>query len=332
MVCKKFKTVCLLVYLVMMQTVVWAAVLLPDFAPPERGQQVVINVPQLKLFLYQDGVLLKSYDVAVGTNRTKTPLGEYHIGGKAYKPTWVVPKSIQKEMEAKGQEVLKTVKYGEPRHPLGPVFVRLGDPKLGLGIHGTNAPASVPGVRSHGCVRMKSPNALDFAKSVESGSDASVIYQLAGLNADDAENLWLAAYPDPYFQKNLDKTALINSINDWAQNRGLTVDHKLVALVLKNRSSKLNCITCNGKQSVSGSLKAINWQSGLGTLVQAKPIEETPELLPGFGHEVLPEGDSVEVETEAAAEPVSSFAVPVIREQKSIPVLPIKARPLFPEQ
>ena len=54
----------------------WANTPLPDFAPPAEGQQVVINIPQLKLFLYQHGTLLKSYNVAVGKNTTRTPLGE----------------------------------------------------------------------------------------------------------------------------------------------------------------------------------------------------------------------------------------------------------------
>ena len=123
---------------------------------------------------------------------TQTNLGEHKIGAKAYNPVWHIPKSIQKERN----DGVKSVPAG-PNNPLGPVFVRLGDPKLSLGIHGTNAPASVPGVRSHGCVRMKSPDALEFAKTIATGSPASVIYQMASLNEDANQNLWLAAYRDP---------------------------------------------------------------------------------------------------------------------------------------
>ena len=133
---------------------------IPDVSPVSEGQHVVINIPQQRLFLYTDGKLTKIYPVAVGKAMTQTTLGEHKIGAKAFNPTWHIPKSIQKE---RGDGV-KSVPAG-PNNPLGPVFVRLGDPKLGLGIHGTNAPASVPGVRSHGCVRMKSPDALEFAKT-----------------------------------------------------------------------------------------------------------------------------------------------------------------------
>lgn len=112
----------------------------PDVAPVAKGQQVVINIPQQRLFLYEDGILQKVYPVAVGKAMTQTNLGQHKIGAKAFNPTWHIPLSIQKELN----NGVKTIQPG-PKNPLGPVFVRLGDPKLGLGIHGTNAPTSVPG-------------------------------------------------------------------------------------------------------------------------------------------------------------------------------------------
>lgn len=59
-----------------------------------------------------------------------------------------------------------------PDNPLGPVFIRFGHPSLGLEMYGTNAPKSVPGLRSHGCVRLKSPDALTMAKLVEAKKHA----------------------------------------------------------------------------------------------------------------------------------------------------------------
>ena len=50
---------------------------------------------------------------------------------------------------------------------------------------------------------MKSPDALEFAKTIATGSPASVIYQMASLNEDANQNLWLAAYRDPYDKKTL---------------------------------------------------------------------------------------------------------------------------------
>lgn len=240
---------------------------LPDFAPVAEGQHVVINVPQQRLFLYTNGQISKIYPVAVGKAISQTTLGKHTIGNKAFKPTWHIPKSIQKERN----DGVKTIKYGEPGHPLGPVFVRLGDPKLGLGIHGTNVPSSVPGVRSHGCVRMKSPDALEFAKRIATGSPAEVIYQLASLNADGNGNLWLAAYRDPYHKKNLDTKALRNSIAQWSQQTGKTIDEKRLNAVLKTKTGALSCLTCGSKKDkVVAPLQSLMWTTGSAELSQAQ--------------------------------------------------------------
>ena len=239
----------------------WANVAIPDIEPVSEGQHVVINIPQLRLFLFENGQLRNIYPIAVGKSRTQTPMGEYQIGNKAFNPTWHVPLSIQREMAASGKPVLTAVPSG-PKNPLGPVFVRFGDPKLGLGIHGTNVPSSVPGVRSHGCVRMKSPDALKFAKSVQTGSQVSVIYQLAALNEDEAGDLWLAAYPDPYQENNLNRKELTKHVAQWADSNK-PVNAALLAQTLKARSSKLVCLSCTpGKKTIAGSLVALRWQDG----------------------------------------------------------------------
>ncbi|WP_373796759.1 L,D-transpeptidase [Neisseria dentiae] len=259
----------------------------PDHQPMSAGQHVVINIPQQRLFLYTDGKLTKVYPIAVGKAATQTNLGEHKIGAKAFNPTWHIPKSIQKERN----DGVKTVPPG-PNNPLGPVFVRMGDPKLGLGIHGTNAPASVPGVRSHGCVRMKSPDALEFAKTITSGSPASVIYQMAALNTDANNNLWLAAYRDPYNQKNLNTEALRKSINAWAKAHGKTVNPKRVDAILKNRTGQINCLTCAKGVKVKGPLQSLAWNSGSAAHTKPKVV---PPPAP-VKDEVLPAGTEIEVD------------------------------------
>ncbi|QEY23591.1 L,D-transpeptidase [Neisseria animalis] len=259
---------------------------LPDVSPVSEGQHVFINIPQQRLFLYTDGKLTKAYPVAVGKAATQTNLGEHKIGVKAYNPTWHIPKSIQKE---RGDGV-KTIPPG-PKNPLGPVFVRLGDPKLGLGIHGTNAPSSVPGVLSHGCVRMKSPDALEFAKTISTGAPASVIYQMATLNEDANKNLWLAAYRDPYKQKNLDTAALKKSIAAWAKANGKTINAKRVDAVLKNRTGAANCLTCAPKVKMKTPLKSLAWNSGSGAYSKPKAVAKPAPVK----DETLPDGSGVEV-------------------------------------
>ena len=44
----------------------------PDIAPVAEGYHVVINIPQQRLFLYQNGSLKKVYPVGVGKAMTQT--------------------------------------------------------------------------------------------------------------------------------------------------------------------------------------------------------------------------------------------------------------------
>lgn len=271
----------------------YAAIPMPDYAVPSKGQQVILNIPQLRLFLFQDGKLIKTYPITVGKASTQTPLGEYKIGAKVANPTWSVPRSIQKEMAASGKAVQKSVPPG-PKNPLGPVFVRLGEPRLGLGIHGTNVPSSVPGVRSHGCVRLQSPNALDFAATVQSGADATVIYQQVSVNIDEQNDIWIAVYRDPYNKRNLNKKLLNQSISSWANQHQQQVDQKRLAAALIKPANTLICLTCTaGKTKVSGALSSLQWTSGKGELVELKHIN-TINSQPK--QEIAPESSNVEVD------------------------------------
>ena len=271
---------------------------IPDVAPVAAGYHAVINIPQQRLFLYNNGTLEKVYPVGVGKAMTQTNLGEHTIGAKAFDPTWHIPLSIQKE---RGDGV-KAVPPG-PHNPLGPVFVRLGNPKLGLGIHGTSNPRSVPGVVSHGCVRMKSEQALDFARTIPTGSAATVSYELAALNQDGAGNLWLAVFRDPYNKKNLRTSALKQSISAWSKEHNRPIRAAQIDQIVRARTGNLVCLTCTSKapHKISGSLISIAWNSGSakptqpkGTTASVRPVKD----------DVLPEG--TEIEIDAGDEPASS--------------------------
>ncbi|MBR6026369.1 MAG: L,D-transpeptidase [Neisseriaceae bacterium] len=243
-----------------------AAELLPDVAIAERGQHVVINIPQARLFLFEDGKLLNIFPTGAGKPKTQTPLGEYTITEKRNKPTWYIPASIQKERAAKGDPDVKFIRYGEPGHPLGPVFVRFGEPKLGLGIHGTSAPSSVPGWPSHGCVRLRNENALKFAKTVEIDTPVSVIHQRYALNQDDDGQLWLAVYPNKYSVKNDLKEELLIALEQWSTQNDAQIDQDRLKKILGKQVRSL-CLTCTDKKpKVSGELHPIAWTDGLAQI------------------------------------------------------------------
>lgn len=209
------------------------------------GRQVIINVPQTRLFVLDDGKLTHVFPIAVGKSLTKTPVGEYSVTGIHRNPTWHVPASIQEEMRQSGKPVETAVPPG-PANPLGAVFIRFGEPRLGLGMHGTNAPNSVPGFRSHGCVRLRNPDALKLASLMEKGVPVTVTYQPVLLNYDEAGHLWVTAFADRYQHNTPGKLAAQakDLAERWANETGRPLDSRRLLAALQTREGKPVCVSC----------------------------------------------------------------------------------------
>ncbi len=251
----------------------------PDVLINGSGLHVVINLPQTRLFLYRDGTLLKSYPVAVGKMLTQTPTGTYAVTGIYPNPVWYVPKSIQEEMKQQGKPVQTSVPPG-PDNPLGNAFVRFGEARLGLGMHGTNAPASVPGFRSHGCVRLKNEDIDELASTVAPGAAVTVAYQTVLLNEDAAGELWLTALKNPYKLDDPSFEHLAQVLLTWQANRRVAVHGKRVDLALKERNGKPVCLSCKSvdKARISGELSALRWLSGDDKVPELTPVEAVPAV------------------------------------------------------
>ncbi|MFL5964138.1 MAG: L,D-transpeptidase family protein [Gaiellaceae bacterium] len=107
---------------------------------------IVINRLLNRLYLYAGDKLRRTFGVATGQASYPTPRGRWHIVVKYRNPTWYPPLN---DSWARG---LKPVPPG-PSNPLGTRWMGLDSP--GVGIHGTNNPASIGYSASHGCVRMQ---------------------------------------------------------------------------------------------------------------------------------------------------------------------------------
>lgn len=220
---------------------------LPVITQSVSGRQVIINVPQTRLFVLENGKLTHVFPIAVGKSLTKTPVGEYKVTDIRHNPTWFVPASIQAEMRQSGKPVETVVPPG-PNNPLGPVFIRFGEPALGLGMHGTNAPSSVPGFRSHGCVRLRSPDALKLAALMEKGVPVTVTYQPVLLSNDEQGHLWVTAFADRYNQAP-SQSRLATQVKElaarWSSETGRALDEQRLSLAIKAREGKPVCVTCD---------------------------------------------------------------------------------------
>lgn len=102
------------------------------------SRRIVVSIPDRKLAVVEDDLVVKVYATAVGAPVSPSPAGEFTIVTRLADPTWYT----------KG----RVVPPGKA-NPLGTRW--LGLSVKGYGIHGTNSPASIGHNVSHGCIRMR---------------------------------------------------------------------------------------------------------------------------------------------------------------------------------
>jgi L,D-transpeptidase ErfK/SrfK len=150
--------------------------------PGVFDRRLVVSVAQNRVFLFDVDGSIVSMPAAVGRSAWPTPSGEFHVVHKEVNPTWDVPPSIQDEMRKEGHPVLPQVPPG-PDNPLGDLWIGLSLPNIG--IHGTNAPATVPGYSTHGCIRLRPSDITLLFDRVEVGTSGVVIDEPALLTRYD---------------------------------------------------------------------------------------------------------------------------------------------------
>ena len=137
----------------------------PPVTPSTIGPVIVIKRGSNLLTLYNGMKVVRKFEVATGQNIYPTPLGRFQIVVKWKNPWWYPPASPW----AKG---LKPVPPG-PNNPLGTRWMGLSAP--GVGIHGTDEPASIGYSLSHGCIRMLVPQAEWLFNHVDVGTPVFII-------------------------------------------------------------------------------------------------------------------------------------------------------------
>ncbi|HYX85759.1 MAG TPA: L,D-transpeptidase family protein [Gaiellales bacterium] len=128
--------------------------------------RIVIDQSSHMLTLYRYGKPSVSFPVAVGQPAYPTPDGHFFIISKVENPTWVPPP------DAPWAQGAVPIPPG-PGNPLGTRWMGLSAP--GVGIHGTDDPASIGYSVSHGCIRMQIPDAERLFSMVSIGM--SVVIQ-----------------------------------------------------------------------------------------------------------------------------------------------------------
>src|SRR2546428_6413824 len=186
---------------------------------PRRGSDgIVIDIIDIAvrtLDWFQKGGLRARFPIGVGRADWATPPGHYRIVGRRQDPVWRVPPSIQAEMRAQGEKVVREVPPG-PDNPLGKYWVQLSAP--GYGLHGTNAPASIGKYASHGCMRLLPEHVELLYREARDGTPVDIVYQPVKLARDASGRVWLAVHRDVLGAKQGELAAGL----DFIQATGLT--------------------------------------------------------------------------------------------------------------
>lgn len=127
---------------------------------------ILIRTGENRLYLYDKGVIVKSWPVATGLADYPTPTGVFQIVSKILNPTWVNPGSAW----ARGMPA----RIGPgPSNPLGTKALQLDAP--GILIHGTSDRGSIGFNASHGCIRMTEEDEAELFGMVSTGTRVAIV-------------------------------------------------------------------------------------------------------------------------------------------------------------
>jgi lipoprotein-anchoring transpeptidase ErfK/SrfK len=123
--------------------------------------QIIVDIGDLRLYLYRNDKLVKSYPVATGQPAWPTPTGSYSIVTMIKDPTWLPPNSDW----AKNAQPIPP----GAANPLGTRW--MGTSASGVGMHGVppSEDGSIGTYASHGCIRMHNWDAVDLFDRVVVG-------------------------------------------------------------------------------------------------------------------------------------------------------------------
>lgn len=104
----------------------------------QRDRVVLVSLVDRKLAVIDNGIVIATFQIAVGAKVSPSPTGEFKIISRVANPTYYHRGTV--------------IPTGKD-NPVGTRWVGLS--LKGYGIHGTNAPSSIGRAASHGCIRLR---------------------------------------------------------------------------------------------------------------------------------------------------------------------------------
>ena len=128
---------------------------------------IVVRTSERHLYLVLAGGMALRYSVGVGRSGRQWQ-GTSSIAAKFLQPNWVPPDDIRRDRPS----LPAMIPGGSSANPMGAAAMTLaGGP---YAIHGTNAPDSIGGFVSYGCIRMYNADITDLYSRVRIGTPVIV--------------------------------------------------------------------------------------------------------------------------------------------------------------
>jgi len=124
---------------------------------------IVIKTNERRLYYVVGDGRAIVYPVGVG-RAGKQWAGTSFIDGMRLKPAWAPPAEVRHDKPS----LPAVIPGGTPQNPMGAAALTLSGGEYA--IHGTNAPASIGGFVSYGCIRMHNADILDLYHRVHFGT------------------------------------------------------------------------------------------------------------------------------------------------------------------
>jgi lipoprotein-anchoring transpeptidase ErfK/SrfK len=127
---------------------------------------IIVRTAERRLYLVLGGGAAVRYRVGVG-KAGKQWAGVSQIDGKYSYPAWSPPADM-----LRGRTPY-VIPGGSPHNPMGIAALTLANTEFA--IHGTNAPGSIGGFVSNGCIRMHNHDIADLYQRVQVGTPVVVV-------------------------------------------------------------------------------------------------------------------------------------------------------------
>ena len=142
-------------------------------AAASTGTSILIKKSEFRLYLLEDGNVIRSFPVALGKNA-----GQKRVSGDMKTPDGSFP--IDEVIDSSDWTHDFGDGKGEIEGAYGPYFISLDTSELsggawdGIGIHGTHDPASIGTRASEGCIRMHNSDLLALKKHITVGTEVTI--------------------------------------------------------------------------------------------------------------------------------------------------------------